>query len=327
MRRRAFIVGLGAAVAWPLAARTQQGERTRRVGVLMLYAEDDREGQRRAAAFRTALEKAGWTIGRNLAIDYQWGVGDAAWIRSAAAELLRGGAEVIVANGGSALRPVQQAARDTAIVFVGTADPVAEGFVQSLAHPGRNMTGFTVLEPTVGAKLLQLLKAVAPQLIGATVLYNPDNFGSLRLVETAIAAGQRIPVEMATAPVRGPEEIEKAIARLGARPAHGLIVLPDPSTNTHRKLIIELAARDRVPAIYALRDAAADGGLMSYGISIPDLFRQAGQYVDRILKGEKPADLPVQQPTKFEMVINLNTARALGLTVPQTLLVVAEVIE
>jgi putative tryptophan/tyrosine transport system substrate-binding protein len=200
--------------------------------------------------------------------------------------------------------------------------------VQSLAHPGGNLTGFLVLEPSLGAKLLELLKEIAPSVARIAILFNPDNPGNRRLVTWATAAAPKFSVDVVAAPLRESAELEAAMTEWGHDPTYGLIVLPDPSTNSHRKLIVELAARHRMPAIHALRAATADGGLMSYGVDLPGLFRQAAIYVDRILKGDKPADLPVQQPTKFELAINLKTARALGLSIPNTLLVSAdEVIE
>jgi putative ABC transport system substrate-binding protein len=328
-KRREFITLLGgAAAAWPLTARAQQSDRMRRVGVLMLYIENDREGQIRAAAFQKALENLGWVPGRNLQIDYHWGVGDSNWIRSAAAELLQRAPDVIVANGGAAVRPAQQATRSVPIIFIGGADPVADGFVKSLAHPGGNLTGFAVLEASIGAKLLELLKEIAPAVVGVAVMINPDSPSSLRLSESVTLASQRFGVKAVAMPVRDSADIETAMLQIGRKLGHGVIVPPDPSTNTHRKLIIELAARSGLPTVYALRAATVEGGLMSYGVNIPDLFRQAAGYVDRILRGERPADLPVQQPTKFELVINLRTAKALGLTVPLTLQASAdEVIE
>jgi putative ABC transport system substrate-binding protein len=327
--RRDFIALLGTtAVSWPLAARGQQPERMRRVGVLMLYPESDPQGQLRATAFRQGLEKLGWTVGRNLQIDFQWGLGDADWIRSAAAQLLRLAPDLILANGDAATRIAQQSTRTVPIIFIAGSDPVAEGLVQSLAHPGGNLTGFLVLEPSLGAKLLELLKEIAPSVARISILFNPDNPGNQRLATWAIAAAPKLAVDVMAAPLRNSTEIETAMGRWGRDEEHGLIVLPDPSTNSHRKLIVELAARYRLPAIHALRAATADGGLMSYGVDLPDLFRQAAAYVDRILKGDTPADLPVQLPTKFELVINLNTAKALGLDVPPTLLARAdEVIE
>jgi putative tryptophan/tyrosine transport system substrate-binding protein len=329
MKRRDLIALLGTtAVFWPLGAGAQQAERMRRIGVLMLYPESDPQGQLRATAFRQGLEKLGWTVGRNVEIDFQWGLGDADWIRSTAAQLLRLAPDLILANGDAATRIAQQSTRMVPIIFIAGSDPVAEGLVQSLAHPGGNLTGFLVLEPSLGAKLLELLKEIAPSVARIAILFNPDNPGNQRLATWAIAAAPKFAVDVMAAPLRNSTEIETAMGRWGRDLEHGLIVLPDPSTNSHRKLIVELAARYRLPAIHALRAATADGGLMSYGVDLPDLFRQVAAYVDRILKGDTPADLPVQLPTKFELVINLNTAKALGLDVPPTLLALAdEVIE
>src|SRR6516165_9959127 len=329
MKRRDFITLLsGAAVARPLAARAQQGDRMRRIGVLMLYPENDPQGQLRATAFRQGLEKLGWIVGRNVQIDFQWGLGDADWIRSAAAQLLRLPSDVILANGDAAARMMQRSTRTVPVIFIAGADPVAEGLVQSLAHPGGNLTGFLVLEPSLGPKLLELLKEIAPSVARIAILFNPDNPGNQRLATWAIAAAPKFAVDVVAAPHRDSTEIEAAITQWGHDPAHGLIVLPDPSTNSHRQLIVELAARYRLPAIHALRAATVEGGLMSYGVDLPNLFQQAASYADRILKGESPAVLPVQLPTKFELVINLKTARALGLTVPPSLLARAdEVIE
>jgi putative tryptophan/tyrosine transport system substrate-binding protein len=333
MTRRQFITLLGgAAAAWPLAARAQQPERIRRIGVLMLYPENDPQGQLRATAFRQGLEKLGWAVGRNVQIDFQWGSGDVDWIRSAAAQLLRLAPDVILANGDAAARTVQQSTRTVPAIFIAGSDPVANDLVQSLAHPSGNLTGFSVLEPSLGTKLLELLKEIAPSVARVAVLFNQDNPGNRAVYASAAAAAPKFAVEVVAVPLRESHEIEAeieaAMAQWGREPDYGLIVLPDPSTNSHRKLIIELAARHRLPAIHALRAATADGGLMSYGVDLPDLFRQAAIYADRILKGDKPADLPVQLPTKFELAINLKTAKALGLTVPNTLLVSAdEVIE
>jgi putative ABC transport system substrate-binding protein len=333
MRRRDFIsLAGGAAVAWPVAARAQQPERMRRIGVLMLYPENDPAGQLRATAFRQGLEKLGWTVGRNLQIDYLWGVGDADWIQSVAVQLLRRAPDVILANGDAAARTVQQSTRTVPVIFIAGSDPVANGLVQSLAHPGGNLTGFSVLEPSLGTKLLELLKEIAPSVARVAILFNQDNPGNRGVSASAVAAAPRFPVEVVAVPLRESNEIEAemeaAMAQWGRKPDYGLIVLPDPSTNSHRKLIIEVAARHRLPAIHALRAATADGGLMSYGVDLPDLFRQAATYADRILKGDKPADLPVQLPTKFELVINLKTAKALGLTVPLIMQMTAdEVIE
>jgi len=330
VRRREFIALVGGAASWPFAARAQQTERTRRIGVLMQYPENDPEGQLRATAFRQGLEKLGWADGRNVQIDFQWGLGDADWIRSAAAQLLRLAPDVILANGDAAAKTLQQSTRTVPVIFIVGSDAVANGLVQNLAHPGGNLTGLAVFEQSLGAKLLDLLKEIAPSVARVAILFNQDNPGNP--FASAAAAAPRFAVEVVAVPLRESNEIdaeiEASMAQWGASRDYGLIVLPDPSTNSHRKLIIELAARHQLPAIHALRAATADGGLMSYGPDLPDLFRQAATYADRILKGAKPADLPVQLPTRFEFVINLKTAKALGLTIPPMLLARAdEVVE
>jgi putative ABC transport system substrate-binding protein len=242
--------------------------------------------------------------------------------------LLSAAPDVILANGGSTIRRVQQATRIVPVIFIGAADPVSDGFVDSFAHPGGNLTGFTVLEESIGAKLLELLKELAPSNSRVAVMINPDSPSHRRLFESAAAAAKRLNLDIVKTPVREPTDIEAAMIELERTPGHGLVIPPDPTTNSYRKTIIALAARYRVPTIYALRAAVVDGGLISYGVDVPHLFRQAATYVHRVLRGEKPADLPVQQPTKFELVINLKSAKALGLVVPSTLLVAAdEVIE
>jgi ABC-type uncharacterized transport system substrate-binding protein len=327
MRRREFITLFSSAAAtWPLRARAQQGERMRRIGVLMLYPENDPEGQLRATTFRRELEKLGWTIGGSLQINYHWGTGNADWIRSATAQLLQVTPDVIVANGDAAARIVQQSTATVPVIFIAGGDPVADGLVQSLARPGGNVTGFAVLEPSLGAKLLELLKEIAPSLARVAILFNPDNPGNQRVSASAKAAAPRFAVKVIAAPLREATEIEAAMTQWGRQSDFGLIVLPDPATNSHRTLIIELAGRNRLPTIYALRAATTEGGLMSYGVDLPDLFRQSATYADRILKGEKPANLPVQLPTKFELVINLKTASALGLTAPPSLLATADAV-
>ena len=329
MGRREFIIVLaGVAVTSPFVARAQQPGRTRRIGVLMSYPENDPQGQLRATTFRRELEKAGWTIGENLQINYHWGTGDADWLRSAAAQVLRLAPDVMLANGDAAVKAAQQSTRTVPIIFIASGDPVGDGLVQSLSHPGGNLTGFAVMEPSLGAKLLAMLKQVAPRVARVAILVNPDSATHKVISALVVAAAPGMAVEVATVPVREPVEIEAAMTQWGREPDHGLIVPSDPSTNSHRRLIIDLAARYRLPAIYALRAATADGGLMSYGVDIPELFRRAAVYADRILKGEKPADLPVQLPTKFELVINLKTAKAMGFEIPSTLLMTAdEVIE
>jgi ABC-type uncharacterized transport system substrate-binding protein len=330
MKRREFIAGIGGAVAWPLAARAQQTDRVRRIGVLMGGAERDAESSPRVMAFRQGLEKLGWTVGRNLQVDYYWSMADIERTRTAAAELERSAPDVIVADGSTRLAALRQATRTIPIVFVFVAEPVAQGFVASLAHPGGNITGFTGGgEPTLAGKLLGLLKEIAPRVRHVSVMFNPETSpGNVQYFRSMEAAARTLAVEAVMVPVHEPGEIEAVMTMLGHEPGNGLIVAPDNYTTVHRKLVLDLAARYQLPAIYAFRYFVADGGLVSYGFDPIDPFRHAAGYVDRILRGEKTADLPVQQPTKFELVINLKTARALGITVPQTLLVAAtELIE
>jgi ABC-type uncharacterized transport system substrate-binding protein len=323
MRRRDFITLIGGVAAWPLAARAQQPERVRRIGVLMLYPENDPQGQVRAAAFRQGLQTLGWVVGRNVQIDFQWGLGDADWIRSAAAQLLRLAPDVILANGTPAAKTMQEASRTVPVIFIAGSDPVLDGLVPSLARPGGNLTGFYVFEPSLGAKLLELLKEIAPHVGHVALLSNPDA-NPASWFASAVAAATKLAVEVVSAPLRGSNEIEAAMVQWGRKPNFGLIVVPDPATNAHRKLINELATRYRLPVIHALRAAAAEGGLISYGVDLPNLFRQSAVYADRILKGADPADLPVFLPTKFELVINLTTAKTLGIDLPLALMVRAD---
>jgi putative ABC transport system substrate-binding protein len=329
MRRREFITLLGGAVAgWPLEARGQQSSSIRRISLLMLYPEKDPQGELRAGVFQRELEKAGWKIGANLQVNFHWGTGDADWVRSAVGEILQRTPDVVLANGDAAVKAAQQSTRTVPTIFIASGDPVGDGLVASLAHPGGNLTGFAVMEPTLGAKLLGMLKQVALQVSHVGALVNPDSTTHQRIFSLLVDAAPRFGVEVVKASAREPGQIEAAITQWGQGSNYGLVVPSDPSTNAQRRVIIELATRYRMPAIYALRAATADGGLMSYGVDILELFRQSAIYADRILKGEKPADLPVQLPTKFELVINLKTAKALGLTIPQALLVAAdEVIE
>src|SRR5215469_18151724 len=324
MRRRDFLYALGGlAAAWPLAARAQQADRIRRIGVLMLYPESDPQGQLRATAFQQGLQQLGWVVGRNVQIDFQWGFGDADWIRSAAAQLLRLAPDVILANGTPAARTMQQASRTVPVIFIAGSDPVLDGLVPSLAHPGGNLTGFYVFEPSLGAKLLELLKEIAPHVVRVAILSNPDANPASWLDATA-AAAPRFAVKLVAAPLRDADEIKVAMAQWGGESNFGLIVLPDPATNAYRKLINDLAARYKLPTIHAQRAAVRDGGLISYGVELPDVFRQAAIYADRILKGTKPADLPIFLPNKFELVINLTTAKALNIDVPLSLMLRAD---
>ena len=325
--RRKFIALLGgAAAAWPLAARAQQPDR--RIGILMSTA-DDSDGQARVTAFREGLQKLGWTEGRNIRIDYRWAAGDADRMRAYVTEMVRSMPDVILANASPIVAALQQETRTIPIVFAAVIEPVGQGFVANLAHPGSNITGFTNMEFSVFGKMLELLKGMAPNVTRAAAMFNPATGfyvpGYLRLFETSSPS---LGIELGTAPVRDVAEIEGTIAKLGHEPGGGLIVLPDAFTVTHHKVITASAERHRLPVIYAYRSIVGDGGLMSYGPDPYDLFRRAASYVDRILRGEKPSELPVQQPTKFEFAINLKTARALGLQIPDRLLALAdEVIE
>jgi putative tryptophan/tyrosine transport system substrate-binding protein len=329
MRRRDFIKGIvGAATAWPLAAHAQQAQRMRRIGVLMNFASDDTEGQARLAAFHQGLQQLGWTVGRNVQIDYRWGAGDADRIRKLAAELVALAPDVIMSAGSPSVAALQQATRTVPVVFVGVIDPVSSGFVDSLAQPGGNITGFHVYDYSIAGKWLGLLKEIAPNVTRAAVIRDAAltaGGGQLGVIQ---AVAPSMGVEVTPVNMRDAGEIERAISAFARSPNGGLIVTGSTLAGVHRDLIVTLAARHKLPAVYYARYFVAGGGLMSYGPDFVDQYRQAAGYVDRILKGEKPGDLPVQAPTKYELVINLKTAKALGLTVPQSLLAGAdEVIE
>jgi putative tryptophan/tyrosine transport system substrate-binding protein len=328
MRRREFIAVLGGAVvAWPMAVRAQQPDRPRRIGVLMNRPESDPEYGARVTAFRQGLEKFGWTPGHNIQLDYRWYLSDADAV-AATADLLGLAPDVILGTGTPGVRALHQATRAVPIVFVAVNAALAQGFVQSLARPSGNITGFTLLEPSIGGKFLELLKEIAPSVRHVAIMFNAENPAGETFSGPAQMAAQKLAMEATAAPVDGPAGIEAVMTTLGAKPGGGFIVAPDAFIAAHRKLIFELAARYRLPAVYGSRYFAAEGGLVSYGVDVPDQYRQAAGYVDRILRGEKPADLPVQQPTKFELIINLKTAKALGLEVPLQLLYRAdEVIE
>jgi len=327
MRRREFIAGLGSAVALPLAAQAQQPDRMRRIGVLMGGA-NDQVGQELIAAFREGLNSHGWTEARNLRIDYRWAEGKTDLIKAYTGELLDLKPEAVLIIGARILAAMQDATRTVPLVFVGTVDPVAQGFVASWARPGGNTTGFTLFEFSVLSKMLETLKQIAPNIKRLAVIFhsdNPESIISLRLLETAAPSFAVKPIP---APVRDRAEIERAIETLALEPDTGLLLPPDIFTPIHRELIVALAARHRVPAVYPTRGFAAVGGLVSYGVDGIDMFRRAAGYIDRILRGEKPGDLPVQAPTKFGLVINLKTAKTLGLDVPLSLQQLAdEVIE
>ena len=326
IRRREFMILLGAAGAWPLAARAQQPDRVRRVGVLMGIA-DDFEGQARMAVFRQRLQALGWTEGRNVQFIYRWSAGDAVQARQLAKELLDLRSDVILTNSTPVTLAVRDTTRTTPTIFVQVSDPVDAGVVQSLARPGGNLTGFTNFEPSIASTWLELLKRVAPNITRVAYLFNPNTAPLLyaRAVETAASS---LSVKSIAVAVQSAVELERVIEQVARQSTSALVVLPDLFNATNRQSIIVLAARHRLPAVYPFRYFAASGGLMSYGTELLDTYRQAAAYVDRVLKGERPSDLSVQQPTKFELVINLKTAKALSLDVPPTLLARAnEVIE
>jgi putative ABC transport system substrate-binding protein len=327
VRRREFITLLGGAAAtWPLVARAQQSERMRRIGVLMTT--DDAEGQARMEAFLQGLQHLGWVDGRNVRIEARWTVGKADNVRRYVAELAALAPDVIVATGSASVGPLLQTTRAIPIVFAQVVDPVGAGFVESLARPGGNATGFTQYEYGLSAKWLELLKEIAPSVIRAAILRDPGitaGIGQWAAIQTVAPA---LGVELRPVDVRDPGEFERAVAAFARASNGGLIVTGSGSATVHRQRIIRLAAQHKLPAVYPFRTYAADGGLISYGPDTIDPFRRVAGYVDRILKGEKPADLPVQNPTKYETVINLKTAKALGLELPPTLLARAdEVIE
>ena len=327
MRRREFITLLGGAAAWPLAARAQQGKPMRRIGVLMNLAIDDSEGQTRITAFVQGLQQLDWSVGSNLRIDYRWGAGDAERFRRYAAELVALAPDVILASGAT-VTALQQVTRTIPIVFAQVTDPVGLGVVESLARPGSNATGFTPSEFGISAKWLELLKEVAPGVTRAAVLRDPIVTAGPAQLAAIQGVAPSFGVELKPVDIRDRSAIERALASFARSPNGGLIVTVTPAAAVHRHLIITLAARHRLPAVYGYRYFVMDGGLISYGPDTIDQYRRAAGYVDRILKGEKPADLPVQAPTKYELVINLKTAKALGLTVPDSLLARAdEVIE
>jgi len=317
MRRRHFITLLGSAAAWPLALRAQQSGQMRRIGVLMPLASDNPEGQARITAFLQELQKLGWTEGRNLQIEYRWGSGD---LQKAAVELVALSPDVILTNSTQAVAVLQQATRSVPIVFALVADPVSAGFVDSLAKPGGNITGFTNFDYGMGAKWVELLKEIAPYVTHVGVIRDPTVTVSIGQLAAIQSAARTLGLEVSPLGGRDARDIERTVTEFAGGSNRGLIAVGSPLATNNRDLIISLAARHRLPAVYPFRFFVTDGGLISYGSASVDPFRQAAGYVDRILKGEKPADLPVQSATKYELVINLKTAKALGLTVPPSLL-------
>jgi putative ABC transport system substrate-binding protein len=328
LKRRAFITLLGGAAAWPLAARAQQAERVRRIGVLMNLAADDAEGQARLAAFLQGLQEAGWAVGQNVRIDLRWGAGDPDRFRKQAAELVALTPDVVLASSLPVVGPLLQATRTVPIVFVQVVDPVGAGLVASLAQPGGNATGFTNSEFGIAAKWVELLKEIAPGVTRVAVLRDAASSSGIGQFGAIQSVAPSFGMELTPVGVSDAGEIERAVTAFARASNGGLIVTPVTLSIVHRDLIITLAARHRLPAVYGLRPFVTSGGLISYASDTISPYRRAASYVDRILKGEKPANLPVQSPTKYELVINLKTAKALGLDLPATVLARAdEVIE
>jgi putative tryptophan/tyrosine transport system substrate-binding protein len=328
LRRRDFITLLGGAAAtWPLAVRAQQPERVRHIGMLNILGLDDPEAQARTKEFEQTLQQLGWTVGRDLKIETRQVGGDTDRLRRYAAELIALAPDVIVSVGSLAVAPLQQATRTIPIVFVNVPDPVGAGFVQSMANPGGNITGFLNFEYSMSGKWAELLKQIAPNVTRALVLRDPASAAGIGQFAAVRSAAQSLGIELTPVNVRDADEIERNVVAF-ARSGNGGMIVTAGGSAAHRGQIISFAARHKLPSVYPYRYYAVDGGLITYGPNTRDLFRRAAGYVDRILKGEKPADMPVQAPTKYELVVNLKTAKALGLTIPQSLLATAnEVIE
>jgi putative ABC transport system substrate-binding protein len=330
IRRRDFITVLGGAAAWPLTARAQQGDRVRRIGVMMANSENDPEVKAFLSGLTQGLAELGWTDGRNLRMDVRWAAGNVDRMRVFAKELADARTELLVAHSTPVTAGLQRATGTIPIVFVAVSDPVGSGFVASLPRPGGNITGFINLEASLGGKWLELLREIAPGVKRVGNMFNPDNAagGGSYYRPAFEAAARTFKIEPITAPVHSDADIETIMTSLGREPGGGLVVMPDSFMFVHRAPLISLAARNNVPVVLSSSPYARAGGLLSYGADEVDLFRRAASYVDRILKGEKPAELPVQVPTKFEMAINLKTAKTLGLSIPESFLLRAdEVIE
>jgi putative tryptophan/tyrosine transport system substrate-binding protein len=327
-KRRDFITLLGGAAAWPLAARAQQADRLPRIGVLIGRSERDPEGQEWSAALERGLKELGWTPGQTALIDYRWQTSDLGQRTVFVNEIIARRPDILVASTTQYLAAARNATQTIPIVFVAVADPVAQGFVASLAQPGGMITGFGLEEPGMGAKWVELLMEIAPGIRALTAIFDPDTSPSRMFLPSVEASIKSRGAELVVSPVRKESEIESTIAEAAGRPSSGLLVLPDTLLQSRRELVVAAVAKRRLPAIYTIPPFAKSGGLIAYGINRYDLFYRAATYVDRILKGATPGSLPVQMPTKFEMVINLKTAKALGLTVPDTVLARAdEVIE
>jgi putative ABC transport system substrate-binding protein len=321
MRRREFISLIGSMATWSLAANAQQPERLRKVGVLITTREDDAEGRARAALPRQGFSELGWIENRNISFDFRWIGGDAIRAKANAAELVSQKPDVIVANGTLSLAAVRSETSTIPIVFVVVGDPIGQGFVSSLAHPGGNITGFSAFEFAISGKWLELIKEIAPEVRRVGFIFNPQGGPyAEKFLQSIAPVAPSFGVDLVESPTRDPGEIEPAIVAVSGEPKGGLIISPDAFTAANRSLIISLAARYRLPAVYPYKFDAVDGGLLSYGHDSNEPFQRAPAYVDKILKGANPGDLPIQQPTKYELIINLKTAKALGLTIPPQLL-------
>ena len=329
MKRRQFIIGLSGAAAWPVVARGQQAERMRRIGVLMGTSDDDQDGQARLATFLQGLQELGWTNGRNLHVDTRWSPGgDPVLARKHAAELLALSPDVLLASGTSHMAPLQLLTNTTPIVFVAVVDPVGAGFVASLAHPGGNATGFVMFEYGISAKWLELLKQVAPNVDRVAVVRNPSITSGIGQFAVIQSVASSLGVELSPIDVRDTSEIERTLTAFARTPNGGVVVTLSQAALQNRNAIIEATARHHLPAVYPNQSFVTGGGLAAYGVNYADQYRGAASYVDRILKGEKPSELAVQRPTKFELSINLRTARTLGLSIPPTLIATAnEIVE
>lgn len=325
MRRREFLGVLGGTAAWPVVARAQQARTPVRIGVMMPEAESAAESVARKATFEQALAQLGWNPTSSMAIDYRWVVNGPDSAARATDELLALKPDVIVAVATPAARAAYKAVHTIPVVFVAVSEPVSQGIVASLARPGGNLTGFSNLEDTLGAKWLELLKEIAPSVKHVGIIFNPDSAPfAVPIANATVAVAPKFELKAESIPLRGPDQVEAAIARVAAETGGGLMFLPDPHTSNLVRLIVGLCEHYKLPAVYGLKLMVAEGGLLSYGIDLVEIFRDAARYVDRILKGEKPANLPVQQPTKYELVINLKAARAIGLAIAPTLLVRAD---
>ena len=328
MKRREFITLMGGAAAWPVAVRAQPPNPVRRIGVLMGIGQSDSEGQTRVVALRQGLEQLDLKDGQNLHFEYRWGAGDVNKIRSYAGELVALAPDVILATNTPTVRALQQLTRTIPIVFVSVSDPVSDGFVTSLSKPGGNITGFSTYEPSMGGKWLQFLKAVAPDVVQIAVIFNPETAAHSLYLPSLESVAPSLGVTIVSAPVRDPNDIRALFSSLVRERGDGLVTIPNSFTVVHRRMLTQLAEQHRLPAIYALLPFAQSGGLLTYGTDTVSQYRQAASYIDRILKGERPSDLPVVQPTKLTLVINLKTAKSIDIAVPNSLLALAdEVIE